>query len=454
MAFDWQTIDPEWSWSEYAPRGEAPWNAERASHLLRRAGFAAGPDTVRRAAELSPKEVIDGLFADPPDDEPFERESRDLSGAVLATGDAKNLAPWWFHRMLHSPQPLREKATLFWHGHFATSADKVNDGQLMFEQNALLREHALGDFTAMVQGISRDPAMLIYLDSATNRKSHPNENYAREVMELFCLGEGNYTEQDVRQVARCFTGWEVRRKKFRFNAYQFDSGEKTILGETAAFTGEDAVRRILEEPASPRFIARKLVRFFVRDEPDAPDTLLEPLAEQLRNDNMRVGGALRRIFASRLFFSAHAAAQKVRSPVELLVGLLRALDGSANVRVLADASDQLGQAVFRPPSVKGWDGGRAWINSATLLGRANSVRRLLNDENTRFGRGGLVELARRFDQSEPSRFVRWLATLLLAVPLPSDVERQLVRLAERGEQETNFREVLYSMATLPEFQLA
>src|SRR5690606_21813964 len=256
----------------------------------------------------------------------FRQESDALASAVLAGGDSKKLSAWWLYVMLRTPDVLREKMTLFWHGHFATSAAKVQDAWLMHRQNELFRRHALDAWETLVQGVSRDPAMLIYLDSAVNRKSHPNENYARELMELFCLGEGQYSEQDIREAARCFTGWEVRRGKFYLNRRQLDLGEKTVLGERGPFSGEEVVRVILRQPAAPRFLARKLVRFFVLDEPELPDALLEPLAVEFRESGLDVGRLVRRILGSRLFFSEHALGRKVRSPVELGVGLLRALE--------------------------------------------------------------------------------------------------------------------------------
>ena len=177
------------------------------------------------------KELVRGT-----DDEiSFRQQSDELATTVLSTGDPRQLAAWWVYVMLATRNPLLERMTLFWHGHFATSADKVNDANLMLEQNRLLRRHALGDFRSFVQEMSRDPAMLIYLDSATNRRAHPNENYARELMELFCLGEGNYSEKDVQELARCFTGWEIKLATFRFNRFQHDSGTKTVLGKSDKF---------------------------------------------------------------------------------------------------------------------------------------------------------------------------------------------------------------------------
>jgi hypothetical protein len=218
--------------------------------------------------------------------------------ASLATGNVKRLSAQWVYRMLTTPAQLQEKMTLFWHGHFATSAAKVDDAELMQRQNDLRREHALGDLSQLLLEISRDPAMLIYLDSVSNRKSHPNENYAREIMELFALGEGNYTEQDIRELARCFTGWEIKRKKFRFNRYQHDSGTKTVLGTTGKLSGEEGVAIVAGQDTAPQFIVGKLIRFFVMDEPAPPNDLIEPLARELRKNNMQIAPTVRRILGT------------------------------------------------------------------------------------------------------------------------------------------------------------
>ncbi|MCO6457182.1 MAG: DUF1800 domain-containing protein [Pirellulaceae bacterium] len=448
-------LDPDWAWSEYEPDADQPWDRRRVAHLYRRAGFAASERELREALQLAPAELIQRLV-EPAADETFEAQMRQLVEATLAGGDPARLASVWLYRMLATPDPLREKLTLFWHGHFATSAAKVQDAQLMQRQNAVLRQHALGRFEPLVQEISRDPAMLVYLDSDSNRKSHPNENYARELMELFCLGEGNYTEQDIRQLARCFTGCEVRRRSYRFNQYQHDSGVKTFLGSTGAFGGEEAVRVVIAQPAAARFLVRKLVHYLVCDEPRASDRLIEPLAEEFRQRDLDTGWLVRRVLGSQLFFSTLALGRKIRSPVELAVGLLRALEGSTNVVELSGELGQLGQQLFFPPNVKGWEGGRNWINSSTLLGRANLVEKLLHGSPTRFAGGTLADLAERYEVATSPRFVDWLAELLLAVPLPDDVRRELVEVAEQpgGDRDAQLRRTLHALSTLPEFQLA
>lgn len=448
-------VDPAWAWQPYVPDADHPWDRRRAAHLFRRAGFGATTGRLDEAVRGTPADAVARLLDGDPQSAEFDAEADRLTAAVVAGGGGDKLAASWLYRMLGSPHPLRERMTLCWHGHFATSAAKVTDAAAMQRQNDLLRRHALGDFAALTLEVSRDPAMLTYLDSATNRKAHPNENYARELMELFCLGEGNYSEHDVRELARCFTGWGVRRNAFRFNAYEHDSGEKSFLGATGPFGGEEAVSVVLDQPAASRFIARKVFHWLVCDEPAPPDALIEPLAVEFRNAGLNVRPLVARILGSRLFFSDVAAGRKVRSPVELAVGLLRTLDGSTDLNALALETAESGQSLFYPPNVKGWDGGRAWIDSSTLLGRANLVRRLLENPKTRFGGGRLADFAARHVPDDPAAQVDWLATLLLAVPPSPALAERLRAIAADGPsgRDRRLKTLLHAMSTLPEFQL-
>jgi uncharacterized protein (DUF1800 family) len=448
-------IDPAWAWSGYQPSSESPWDLRAAAHLFRRGGFAATRQELAAAVARQPADVVADLVA-ASEPESYQSEISGLLKASLATGNVKRLSAQWVYRMLTTPAQLREKMTLFWHGHFATSAAKVEDPDLMQQQNDLLRQYALGDFSQLLLEISRNPAMLIYLDSASNRKSHPNENFAREIMELFALGEGNYSEQDIRELARCFTGWEIKRKKFRFNRYQHDSGTKTVLGTTGKLSGEDGVALVAAEPTAPRFIVRKLIRFFVMDEPAAADDLIEPLAEQLRGNQMQIGPTVRRILGSNLFFSAQARGRKVRSPVEVGIGFLRSLAGSTDSYQMADSLQRLGQGLYYPPSVKGWDGGRTWINSSTLLGRANLIRRLVDGGKTRFGKQNIAEYLKANDVDSVTTLIDWMETTLFAVPIPSAAKQRIVDLdagSTAGAQQRT-RDAVHILCTLPEFQLA
>ena len=449
-------IEPKWAWSPFQPTAERRWTKELAAHLYRRAGFGATAAQLEAAERLEPAELVAQLVQGGDEASGFSRQMDNLAERALSGGNVENLAPPWLYRMLKTPHQVLEKLTLFWHGHFATSAEKVAEADLMLQQNQLLRRYALGDFAQLVQEISRDPAMLVYLDSADNRKSHPNENYARELMELFCLGEGHYSEQDVRELARCFTGWEIRRNQFRFNRYQHDFGSKKILGSSGKLDGQQAVEIVLKQATAPRFIAQKLVRFLVMDEPQPAAALVEPLAERLRRDDLHIADTVQLILGSNLFFSAHSVGRKIRSPVEFAVGLLRALEGLTNVNALAQQLRQLGQGLFYPPSVKGWDGGRTWINSSTLVGRANLVHRVLRDQKTSFAAGSLADVIKQRGIRQPPEIVDWLCQLLLAVPLTNSTREQLLAIFQdksKGDLSDQLTHVIYTMAALPEFHL-
>lgn len=450
----WETIDPGWAWQPLAPTTAQPWNRTLAAHLFRRAAFGATTAELDAAVRQSPAAAVQRVMHGSAGNGDFQRESEGLAKTLLATGDPSQLAAWWSFVMLHTPHPLVERMTLFWHGHFAASAEKVADATLMLEQNRLLRRLSIGDFRELVHEISRDPAMLVYLDSATNRKGRPNENYARELMELFCLGEGNYSEKDVQELARCFTGWEIRQGKFRFNSFQHDRGSKTVLGTTAEFAEGESIDKILEQPQAARFIVGKLFRQFVCDEPAPSPELLEPLAIELREGNWQVARVVERILGSQIFFSSYALGRKVRSPVDMAVGLLRSLEATANTHQLAADLRQNGQGLFFPPNVKGWDGGRAWINSSTILGRANMIARIVDDEKTRFGGGALDEYFARHGATSPEQAVELLIGLLLAVPLAPETRDGLIEICGQNPHRVRgIADAIHTLATLPEFQL-
>jgi len=456
MPLNIETVDPDWAWKAYVPDDAQPWSRGRAAHLFRRAGFGGSEPDLTRAVADGPRGTVDRLVHPSPASAAETADAKSLGESALAGGNAKSLEAWWLYRMRNASDVLLEKMTLFWHGHFATSADKVTDARLMFEQNELLRRHALGKFGPFVQEISRDPAMLIYLDSATNRKQHPNENYAREVMELFCLGEGEYSETDIRELARCFTGWEIKRGKFKFNKYQHDEGEKTVLGARKIREGGEGVEVVLSQPACPEFLVRKLLRFFVFDDVVPSDALIQPLVEEFRASDLDVRTLLGRVFASNLFFSPLALSRKVRSPVELGVGLLRGLEATTNLQALAEGTARVGQELFYPPNVKGWDGGRTWINSSTLLGRANLVRQIVHNDKTRFARGTLEELVGGWKLKSSAEIVARWCDLLLAREVAAETLRPVVSRIEEsgGTREHRLREALCLLCTLPEFQLA
>lgn len=424
---------------------------------MRRGGFGAKPSEIKELVELGPAKTIDRILSKNNTQalEAFEQESSQIVSAIRSGGSIDSLAAWWLHRMIHTPSPLVEKITLFWHGHFATGADKVNDIELMVQQNKLLREHALGDFRKMVHEVSKDPAMLLYLDSASNRKTHPNENYARELMELFCLGEGNYTEQDVQQLARCFTGWEIRRKSFRFNPYQHDSGLKTLLDRQGIESGQEAIDAVLAHRSMPTFIAGKLVRFFVCDEPNPTPEFLEPLAEVFRKSDFTIEPLVRTILSSKLMLSDWSVGKKVRSPIDFMVESIRSLQVTTNLDRLAKGLDGIGQALFNPPNVKGWDGGRAWINSSTLIGRSNLIVDLLREPATRFGRTDLAAWLKSQQLTDQNQWLKWLEDSLLSVPLNDSDKQRLQIIAEKSDGGLDpWKRILVALSQNPKMHLS
>jgi uncharacterized protein (DUF1800 family) len=438
-------------WQPFEPGVDGPWDLPAAAHLFRRAGFGADRKQLEAAVKKSPQQVVDELL-DVPEPAEFLSEMQTLATAAISGGNVEPLSAWWVYRILGTPRQLLEKTVLFWHGHFATGADKVTEPQLMLTQNQLLRRLAFAGFGELVHQISKDPAMLLYLDSASNRKAHPNENYARELMELFCLGEGQYTEQDIRELARCFTGWEVRRGEYRFNRFQHDTGSRAFLGASGEFSGEQAVDVVLRQPQTAQFIVSKMLRFFVLDEPVDEVVLTAPLARQFRDSGLQIRPLLRTILTSRLFFSRRSVGRRIKSPVELALGLLRCLEGTTNTVGLAKSLQQLGQGLLYPPSVKGWDGGRTWINSSTLLGRSNLMRQLITDPNTRFGRQSLPDYLSARDLREPAEMLAELQLLLFAVPIPLRSRDSILSLM-KPRSEAALAEGLHALCTLPEFQL-
>lgn len=440
-----QSIDAPWE--PFEPAGNDTWSPRLAAHLFRRAAFGASIRRIDQAVDDGLDSTLNAVF-DLSEAESFEQEYAS-AGRLLAGGESsRGLSALWLLRMAQSPCPLLEKMTLFWHGHFATGAEKVLDARAIDNQIKLLRRHALGKFEDLVQGISKDPAMLIYLDSTENRKTRPNENYARELLELFCLGPGNYTEGDIKEIARCFTGWEVRRAVFRFNPHQHDSRTKSFFGETGNLTGEEAVRIVLDHDASTDFIARKLIRFFVFDSAEISDKLVKPISDHLRTTDFDITSTLRKIFSSRIFFSEAAIAQKIKSPVELAIGTLKFFDAQTNFQEITQRLERLGQLPLYPPNVKGWDGGTSWINASTIIARANLVSTILESSKTKFQAGDLKKWHLRNRRALEKDNFQGLSDYLLA-GTPVNLETAEMLKTARGNPKDFFSVV----ASMPEFQL-
>jgi uncharacterized protein (DUF1800 family) len=475
---------------------QAQMGSDDARHLLNRTGFGAQPREIAEYAALSRTEAVERLLAGtvrtartPPPDwvreaivpprqlrQATPEERKEFQAQEIRRGF--DLRTWWLEEMLATRSPLSERMTLFWHNHFVSSQQKVRYTKLMYEQNVLLRRYATGNFGELLHAVAKDPAMVIYLDSASNRKGKPNENFAREVMELFTLGEGRYTEADVREAARAFTGWSIDPDSgdFRWRPALHDEGTKTVLGRSGNFDGDAVLDILLARRESAEFVVTKLWREFVSPEPDPAE--VRRVAQKFHLSNHEVRVALRELLLAPAFWAPENRGALIKSPVDLVVGTLRALDFHVGDPLpLALVVAQLGQNLFSPPNVKGWPGGEAWINSSTLLARKGFAERVFRaDEMPTVAmgelrrRGNNADLARtqgfgRMGEEGRERFVRalyeiqfdpqrWLGQFPGAVT-HGDMERALLARAPVNAIPTDLpaREVIKRIALDPVYQL-
>ncbi|MEM1060166.1 MAG: DUF1800 domain-containing protein [Verrucomicrobiota bacterium] len=405
------------------PLKSSEWNAAKAAHLLNRAGFCAHPEEVERLAAMSPGEAVASLVdyektPDPVTRPEWARPNPDAFKEQMAMrllseeekrqqrrrlrrqnrNEMTDLRQWWLERMAYGPRPLQEKLVLFWHGHFATSQEKVRNAFYMYRQNEVFRQHAKGPWLEMLTAVSKDPAMLLWLDGARSNRKHPNENFAREVMELFALGEGHYSEDDIREAARAFTGWSIDRGKqdYVWRQRAHDAGSKTFFGQRGKFKGEDILAMIVDQPQADRHLTARLWRFFASEQ--ISPQLDNALAMSFRYHDKTVGPFLREVFLSREFYAPEVMNRQVKSPTQWLVSTIRLLNRelpppAVNEGILR----QLGQELFRPPNVKGWDGGVAWIDTNRLLARYNFAKDLVE------GRRGGSRPSRQFTMDALTR---------------------------------------------------
>ena len=396
------------------------WNRDRAAHLLERAGFGATPSEVNRLAAMTAEQAVRSLVRyqsikqtlpefDPSDSfddglDPFAvsrpaatdlaRDKGEALGVKVKPAgnrrmqqvadrflywlrasklETQRVAYWWANRMLLTQRPLEEKMTLFWHGHFATSEEKVRDFRKMHLQNELFRAQATGNFRSLLIAVAKDPAMLAYLDAGVNIKGAPNENFAREIMELFTMGVGNYSELDIREAARAFTGWNYQGVQFVINPAQHDNDPKTVLGRTGNFDGEQVIDIILSQPVTSEFVAGKIYQYFVRE--DLSPVLRTRLGRLLRDTNYEIAPFLETIFLSRDFYSDASVATRIKPPVELVISTYRKMGMKEipGIPDFNDLTDAMGQKLLFPPNVAGWAQGRSWITPGLLLLRGNFV---------------------------------------------------------------------------------
>ena len=351
----------------------------RIAHLLRRAGFSATPAELDRYVAMGQSKATDTLLNyQAVSNATLEAQLPAIDLAATPNGPAiAAIQGWWLQRMVGTARPLEEKMTLFWHGLLTSGLDKAGPAQL-FTQNALFRKFALGNFDELLKAVSKDPAMMVYLDTETNRKGKPNENYARELMELFTTGIGHYTETDVQESARSFTGWTLTgAKQLRYATDSIfvprlhDAGQKTFMGKTGNFTGDDIVEMLVPLRATAERLSARLFTFFAYPSPE-PD-IVKHLADVFQKSRYNVGAVVREIFGMDAFYSEKAYRGLVKSPAEFAAQALKATGADSRAYTLAASGGMtaMGQVLFYPPNVAGWPGGTSWVNSTTLLARIN-----------------------------------------------------------------------------------
>lgn len=431
---------PEELLEEWRPADADVWDARKAAHLLRRAGFGDTPDAVAACVARGPGASVDALFETSADGADPADVIRELARTFVQSGNTDKLAAWWLRVMIETAQPLREKVALMWHGHFAVSDEKVESTELMYRQYELFAEHGLGDLTVLAKGVIRDPAMLRFLDADSNRKGHPNENLARELMELFLLGRGHYTERDIQEAARALTGLRVRERRTEYKPKLHDDEVKEVFGASGNFDPDSLVDLCFRKDAAALFLARRFCTFFVHPEP--PPGILNGLARKLQAEKFRGGRFLAWLFRTRLFHHPAVYRQLIKSPVELGVGTVRMLEGRVDTNRLAEILAAMGQRLFRPPGVQGWVGGTMWLSSARLAARNRFASAMATRtdgmsyplEALREQHGGDLDahLLRRLVDDEVPYGVR--SALVAAREAPTDL--------------------VHLILTLPEFQLA
>lgn len=433
--------DPAWAWARYEPDAQRPWDTRLAAHLLRRAGFGPNQSEIDQAMDDGPQKTIDRLLKPNGDLAAFEQMYADYERASESSVDA--LRAWWLRRFIQTPYPLLEKLTLFWHGHFAASQTEVGRGPLLQRHVKLLREHALGDFRSLLKAVMLDPAMLVCLEAQKSRKATPPTALARTLLGHFTVGEGNFSEIDVTETARSFTGWFVNRTSREFYDRECDDGEKNVFGKKGNFSAEDALDVIADQKATSQTIASKLYRQFVSEVDEPSDALIEPLAGFFA-DSGNVLATVEMILRSNLLFSPAAYRCRVKSPVEYAVGLVRAFEGQVATDRLSRSLSELGQSLYNPPTSAGWPGGLAWLNDTTIVVRNNLAWQLLQQPGDNKYRLDAAGYAHKHGKQDVAAARQLFAELLLqsdAAELPPDGAQKIEGAA-------------CAVACLPEYQLA
>jgi len=410
---------------------------EDARHLVSRTGIGSEWETIVRYQNLTRQQAINHLFNNRDEKLPPAPKMSQWSRMVALRGnmnrrknikrisrvEGKGLQQWWVKHLLATKSPFLERMTLFWHNHFPSTIKKTNQASMLHQQNLMFRKNALGNFGQMLHDVSRDPAMLLYLDGYVSTKDDPNENFSRELLELFTIGIGNYREQDMREAARAFTGWSINphNGKFIINPVNHDNGVKTFLGKRGNFKGEDIINILLQHPRTAETIAKKMWREFINiSKPD--QRVINQWAAVFRNSGYDIKALMNQVLNSNEFWAKTNRGALIKSPIELTIGTLRTLPYTLRRVDLAHNLNIMGQGVFAHPSVKGWSGGKTWISTQSILRRNSMMTNLTaGNLNERKNRGGI---ASKMPDVTPEQLHQWLLPIPPLQKMPTEPGKQ------------------------------
>jgi uncharacterized protein (DUF1800 family) len=448
--------DPAWAWVPFQPDAVRPWDLPLAAHLYRRAAFGGTWPELQRALSEGPQATIDKLVHPTPKAADFNRLYDDYENAAAAS-DGYGSQAWWLRRMIESPQPLQEQVTLFWHNHFGISNVHVKSNASLCRHTHVLRQHGLSSFEELLGAIMAEPAVWTCLGAGANGKRGLSDSSVRILMDQYTLGPGCCSDLDVREGTRALSGWIVSQGELRFVPGEYDATPKKILGQEGDFDRKALVGILAKHPATGQWLAQQLVRWFISDTAKPSESLLAPLAKQLTGGGNTAKG-VEMLLRSNLFFSAEAYRQKVRSPVELALGIIRPLEGRVGtVRLAADLAE-LGQELYEPPTIRGWAGGLSWLNPLTVLGRAKLAEALLAEQGAYEGKLDPAGVANRHGHPAKDGSRQFLVELYLQGDLaPGTLEALPTGPSATGPTDTRSidpRQLAARLATLPEFQLA
>ncbi len=449
--------DPDWAWRAYRPSESCPWTLARAGHLYRRLGFGARWAELQESLRRGPQATLDRLLSEPKGLAEFNAQFDELSTSAGQADSPERIAAWWLRRMLETPFPFLEKMTLFWHHHFAASALRAKNPRLFAGYLSLLRQHALGGFDTLLAVLTEHPVVLLSAGAEANRRAQPNLAWGRTFLEQFCLGPAVAQSEEIGEVARAWTGWFVLNFRVRFIPGEHDPGPKKLFGREGPFAARDVLELVVSQAATHRYIVGKLYRWFIADDPPS-QSLLEPLVNQFGKDR-DIGRLVSTMVRSNLFFSDLSYRRKVKSPVDMVLGLIRGMESLVPTTVLAQDLAELGQDLSHPPTVAGWAQGMAWLHPASQLQRLEWASAFFAEQG-RYQRIDPWEVARRNGAEDGPGACRWFVSLVLQDDLSDESRGMLKAEMERmpmgtaEDRSSALRQFAVRLTCLPEFHLA